>query len=116
AAHSSRISRSGIWIRMPAPSPASGSAPTAPRWVRLARIFSPSRTVWWLLRFLMSATKPTPQESCSLRGSYRPVRLLVALGDIDNLTGSARTRPDLGDGAGDGERKLLVRNAAGPLR
>ena len=36
----SRNSASGIWIRMPAPSPSSGSAPTAPRWSRLARISS----------------------------------------------------------------------------
>ena len=35
-------SRSGIWIRQPAPSPTSGSAPTAPRWVRLFSMNSPS--------------------------------------------------------------------------
>ena len=37
---SSRYSASGSWIRMPAPSPISLSAPTAPRWSRFSRIFS----------------------------------------------------------------------------
>jgi hypothetical protein len=32
---------SGIWIRIPAPSPISGSAPTAPRWSRFFRISDP---------------------------------------------------------------------------
>jgi hypothetical protein len=41
--HSSRKKRSGIWTRMPAPSPISGSAPTAPRCVRFSRMNSPSR-------------------------------------------------------------------------
>ncbi len=57
---------------MPAPSPASGSAPTAPRWVRFFRISRPCSTMAWLFLPLMWATKPTPQASCSLAGSYRP--------------------------------------------
>ena len=61
-----------IRIRMPAPSPTSGSAPTAPRWSRLIRSCSPWPTIWWDFWPLMLATKPTPHESCSLRGSYRP--------------------------------------------
>ena len=39
----SRSSASGIWIMQPAPSPISGSAPTAPRWSRLTRICNPRR-------------------------------------------------------------------------
>ena len=55
----------GICTRMPAPSPARGSAPTAPRCSRLQRIASASSTIWCDLRPLMSAMKPTPQESLS---------------------------------------------------
>ena len=40
----SRSSRSGIWIRMPAPSPVSGSAPVAPRCSRLVSASRPVRT------------------------------------------------------------------------
>ncbi len=70
---SSRNRVSGIWIRMPAPSPCSGSAPTAPRWSRFFRIFKAlaERSSWVLLP-LICAMKPTPQASCSLAGSYRP--------------------------------------------
>src|SRR5262249_34056194 len=56
----------------PAPSPTSGSAPTAPRWSRLTRICRPWRMMSCDFLPLMLATKPTPQESCSLRGSYSP--------------------------------------------
>ena len=63
-----RRSACGIWIRMPQPSPSFGSAPTAPRWSRLTRICRPFSRMSCDLRFFMSATKPTPQESCSLRG------------------------------------------------
>ena len=38
APHALRRNRSGSWIRMPAPSPCSGSAPVAPRCERLRRI------------------------------------------------------------------------------
>ena len=55
----------GICTRMPAPSPARGSAPTAPRCSRLQRIASASSTILCDLRPLMSAMKPTPQESLS---------------------------------------------------
>ena len=47
---------------MPAPSPARGSAPTAPRCSRLSRIVSASLTILCDLRPLMSAMNPTPQE------------------------------------------------------
>ena len=57
--------RCGIWTSMPAPSPTSGSAPTAPRWVRFSTIFRPSWTMRWDLRLRRSATNPTPQASRS---------------------------------------------------
>src|SRR5580704_3156822 len=57
---------------MPAPSPARGSAPTAPRCSRLSRMVSASSTIWCDLRPLISAMNPTPQESFSSAGSNRP--------------------------------------------
>ena len=62
----------GICTRMPAPSPARGSAPTAPRCSRLTRIVSASSTILCDLRPLISAINPTPQESFSSAGSNRP--------------------------------------------
>ena len=84
---SARYSASGIWIRMPAPSPISASAPTAPRWSRFSRIFSALVMMAWLFSPFRCATKPTPQASCSWAGSYRPcccncccsARVLIAL-------------------------------------
>ncbi len=57
---------------MPAPSPARGSAPTAPRCSRLTRMVSASSTILCDLRPLISAINPTPQESFSSAGSNRP--------------------------------------------
>src|SRR5271163_839506 len=57
---------------MPAPSPERGSAPTAPRCSRLTRMVSASTTILCDLRPLMSAMKPTPQESFSCAGSKSP--------------------------------------------
>src|SRR6516225_1846679 len=62
----------GVCTRMPAPSPARGSAPTAPRCSRLRRIVSASSTILCDLRPLISAIKPTPQESFSSAGSNKP--------------------------------------------
>src|SRR5580658_9772719 len=62
----------GICTRMPAPSPARGSAPTAPRCSRLTRMVSASSTILCDLRPLISAMNPTPQESFSSAGSNRP--------------------------------------------
>ena len=62
----------GVCTRMPAPSPARGSAPTAPRCSRLSRMVSASSTILCDLRPLMSAMKPTPQESFSCAGSNSP--------------------------------------------
>ncbi len=62
----------GICTRMPAPSPMRGSAPVAPRCSRLQRMRRPSWTIKCDLRPLISAMKPTPQESLSSAGSYRP--------------------------------------------
>ena len=65
-----RRNASGIWIRMPAPSPCSGSAPVAPRCVRFSRIASALRDDRrGVLRPLMWAMKPRPQASCSCAGS-----------------------------------------------
>ena len=62
--------RSGSWTRMPAPSPVSGSAPAAPRWFEVAeRGEGLLDACAWLRRPCMSTTKPTPQASCSKRGS-----------------------------------------------
>ncbi|MNV59210.1 hypothetical protein D3C71_1516200 [compost metagenome] len=69
---SSRYSASGIWIRMPAPSPMSLSAPTAPRWSMFSRILSACVTMSWRFTPLMWATKPSPQASCSLPEEYKP--------------------------------------------
>ena len=57
---------------MPAPSPISGSAPTAPRCSRFSRMARPFLTILWLARFLRSTMKPTPHASCSRTGSNRP--------------------------------------------
>ncbi len=65
-----RRNRWGIWIRTPSPSPVLSSQPQAPRW---SRFLQGGETVAHDLmrdrRLLMLATKPTPHESCSLRGS-----------------------------------------------
>ena len=57
---------------MPAPSPVSGSPPTAPRWSRLRRAVRPWATISLLATPVRVATMATPQESCSFCGSYRP--------------------------------------------
>ena len=62
----------GTWERMPAPSPESGSEPVAPRCSRLRSTVSACSTSAWLASPVRVATKPTPQASCSLRGSYIP--------------------------------------------
>ncbi len=60
-------------MRMPAPSPVSGSAPVAPRCSRFVRAIKPV----WASSFertpFMWATNATPHASCSKRGSYSPV-------------------------------------------
>src|SRR4051812_22335616 len=67
-----RKNLSGVEIMIPAPSPESVSQPQAPRWPMFSSISSER----WTIRFdglpLMWATNPTPQESCSKRGSYKP--------------------------------------------
>ena len=61
--------RPGIWIRMPAPSPCSGSAPDRAAVGEVRRICRPCSTIAWLFLPLIWAMKPTPQASCSLDGS-----------------------------------------------
>src|SRR3954470_6804942 len=70
---SARSSVSGIWVRIPAPSPEFGSEPAAPRWSRLCRAVRPAATIRRLLLPRTSATKATPQASLSFAGSYSPV-------------------------------------------
>src|SRR3954451_16627609 len=69
---SARSRASGIWVRMPAPSPEFGSEPAAPRWSRLCRAVRPRATMARDLRPRASATKATPHASLSFAGSYRP--------------------------------------------
>src|SRR5271154_1674181 len=57
---------------MPAPSPVLASQPQAPRWFRLTKMVRASRMILWDFFPLMLTTKPTPQESCSYHGSYKP--------------------------------------------
>src|SRR5689334_22076155 len=57
---------------MPAPSPAIGSAPTAPRCSRISRMQSASSISLWVLPPLRLAIKPTPQASYSRPGSNWP--------------------------------------------
>lgn len=68
----SRKKVSGTCERIPAPSPESGSEPVAPRCSRLRSTVSACSTSAWLASPVRVATKPTPQASCSLRGSYIP--------------------------------------------
>ena len=68
----SRRKRSGTCSMMPAPSPVLGSAPAAPRCSRLTSAMIALSTRSRLRRPYMSTTNATPQESCSLAGSYRP--------------------------------------------
>ena len=64
---------SGRSIRMPAPSPVSGSAPIAPRCSRFSRISMAWSTMVWLGSPLRLATTPTPQASCSNRRVVKPL-------------------------------------------
>ena len=64
-----RSRASGTWVRMPAPSPEFGSEPAAPRWSRLCSAVRPMATIDRERRPWASATKATPQASCSLAGS-----------------------------------------------
>ncbi len=68
----SRRNASGTWDRMPAPSPESGSEPVAPRCSRFRSTVSACSTRVWVASPVRFATKPTPQASFSLRGSYMP--------------------------------------------
>src|SRR5580658_1466905 len=72
----------GICMRMPAPSPVLASHPQAPRWFRLTRMVRASRMILWDFFPLMLTTKPTPQESCSYHGSYRPCFIGKQVGPV----------------------------------
>ena len=95
----SRRKPSGTPIRMPAPSPESGSAPEAPRWSRLRRAVNACSTMSWLGTPVRVATKATPQASCSAAGSYRP----VAAGTAENGVFGADVIGHLCKHQGDGQ-------------
>ena len=61
--------RAGTCVRIPAPSLVRASAPTAPRWVRLSSARSAPASARVPAAPVTSATKPTPQASCSYAGS-----------------------------------------------
>ena len=60
-----RKSASGSWIRIPAPSPESASAPEAPRCSRFESAARARRTVSWEACPSSRATNATPHASCS---------------------------------------------------
>jgi len=98
----------GVCTRMPAPSPARGSAPTAPRCSRLSRIVSASSTSLCDFRPLMSAMNPTPQESFSSVGSNsrnfaRPLASSRFLAPLAAASNGSRRAP-----------RRIVRGAAPP--
>src|SRR3989442_12063634 len=70
--HIRRRNLSGVRTRMPAPSPELGSQPQAPRCDMFSSMSRASSTILCEALPLMWQRKPTPQESCSKRGSYRP--------------------------------------------
>ena len=76
-----RKNKSGILIRIPAPSPLSGSAPEAPRCSKLRRAVKPCATISWVAFPVKVATMATPQESRSFSGLYNP----EAGGKFENL-------------------------------
>ncbi len=64
-----RKNRSGIWTSIPAPSPVSASAPSAPRCSMAPSAMRPRRTASWEGTPSRRATSATPQPSCSFFGS-----------------------------------------------
>ncbi len=67
--HTSSLKACGIWMSTPAPSPVLTSLPQAPRWSRFFSTWIACSRIRWDLCPLMLTTKPTPQASCSNRGS-----------------------------------------------
>ena len=65
-------------MRIPAPSPLSGSAPDAPRCSKLRSAVNALLTISCDCILLSVATIATPHASCSLAGSYRPTALGMA--------------------------------------
>ncbi len=65
----SAMKRCGICSSIPAPSPTSGSAPVAPRWVSLSSTSRPCSTISCERTPLKFTTNPTPQLSFSRAGS-----------------------------------------------
>ena len=69
----SRINSWGICSMIPAPSPVLLSAPSAPRWRMFSSTLSADSTSSCDLPPWMFTSIPTPQASCSLSASYRPI-------------------------------------------
>eukprot|EP00953_Heterococcus_sp_UTEX-ZZ885_P016432 9239-Heterococcus_DN1.PRE.1 len=78
-----RMKASGMATSMPAPSPVFSSQPQAPLWVMRTSISLASTTMLREALDLSCTHRPTPQESFSRAGSYRPLRPV----------GKARTLP-----------------------
>ena len=70
--HSLSRKACGSWVRMPAPSPVSGSAPAPPRCSRLHRMSRAWVTILCERLPAMSTIMPMPQASCSKAGEYSP--------------------------------------------
>ena len=80
----------GVWRSIPAPSPVSGSLPSAPRCARCRSMSMPQSIIWRDLRPLISATTPTPQASCSNSGRYSPSRFVFSHQCVPQSTGRYR--------------------------
>ena len=81
-----RSSSCGRLAVIPAPSPLRPSAAIAPRCARRERASSP---IWSTSKEGVAGIrvmKPTPQESCSNRGSYKPCCTFAALSEISQVT------------------------------
>ena len=70
--HSFSKKACGNCVRMPAPSPVSGSAPVPPRCARFSSTLSASTTIRCERAPLMFTSMPMPQASCSNCGEYKP--------------------------------------------
>src|SRR5437867_8444384 len=69
-------------MRTPAPSPVLTSQPQAPRCFRFSSATMPSWTILCDFSPFSRTMKPTPQESCSYRGLYKPLVWWVHLSAI----------------------------------
>ena len=89
-----RRNASGMWSRMPAPSPVPSSAPMAPRCSRRRRAVSACTTISWLDSFFREAIIARPQASFSAAGSYNPCAAGIA---AKRVYGEATSSPEPGE-------------------